>query len=251
MKSEGHLGHNLVSNARASLLASAAARCAAIAVEKMATQVQKVNCVLWFHETKSVTAVQRVWAEASCRPSDYTWHKQSVVCLQRQDLRAPACLWSNCGQRATDVREQPAKSQDVQPGTLLSLRCGKLSGSVCNRSSRDGPKVWPSRFPDLTLLDFFLLSRYTPWRRLGGEEVWLLLILNLGTKWGWVVSIMPRPRFTPGERTPSTHWAGGWVGPRAGLDAGARRKILCLCRGSNPGRPVHSQTLYWLSYPGS
>jgi hypothetical protein len=26
----------------------------------------------------------------------------------------------------------------------------------------------------------------------------------------------------PGERTPSTHWIGGWVGPRAGLDAGAR-----------------------------
>jgi hypothetical protein len=37
--------------------------------------------------------------------------------------------------------------------------------------------------------------------------------------------------------------------PRAGLDAEAWRKILCLCRGSNPGRPVSSQTLYWLSYP--
>jgi hypothetical protein len=38
----------------------------------------------------------------------------------------------------------------------------------------------------------------------GAEEVQLLLILNLGTRWGWVVSIMPRPRFTPGERTPGT-----------------------------------------------
>jgi hypothetical protein len=27
-------------------------------------------------------------------------------------------------------------------------------------------------------------SRYTPWRRLGGEEVQLLLILDLGTRWG-------------------------------------------------------------------
>jgi hypothetical protein len=41
------------------------------------------------------------------------------------------------------------------------------------------------------------------------------------------------------------------VGPRAGLDAGARRKILCPCRGSNPGRPARSQTLYCLSYRGS
>jgi hypothetical protein len=48
----------------------------------------------------------------------------------------------------------------------------------------------------------------------------------------------------PGERTPGTHCTGGWVGPRAGLDAEARRKILCLCRGSNPGRSVRSQTLF-------
>jgi hypothetical protein len=38
------------------------------------------------------------------------------------------------------------------------------------------------------------------------------------------------------------------VGPRAGLDAEARRKILCLCRGSNPGRPVRSQTLCSITY---
>jgi len=27
-------------------------------------------------------------------------------------------------------------------------------------------------------------------------------------------------RFTPRERSPGTHWIEGWVGPRAGLDAG-------------------------------
>jgi hypothetical protein len=30
------------------------------------------------------------------------------------------------------------------------------------------------------------------------------------------------------------------VGPRAGLDADVRGKILCLCRRLNPGRPVQS-----------
>jgi hypothetical protein len=28
-----------------------------------------------------------------------------------------------------------------------------------------------------------------------------------------MVSITPRPCFTPGERTSGTHWIGGWVGP--------------------------------------
>jgi hypothetical protein len=40
----------------------------------------------------------------------------------------------------------------------------------------------------------------------------------------------------PRGRTPGTHCTGGWVGPRAGLDTEARGKILCPCRGSNPGR---------------
>jgi hypothetical protein len=39
-------------------------------------------------------------------------------------------------------------------------------------------------------------------------------------------------------------------GPGAGLDAGARRKILCPCRRSNPDRPARNKTLYCLSYRG-
>jgi hypothetical protein len=83
------------------------------------------------------------------------------------------------------------------------------------------------------------------------ERRYSSLFLNLGTRRGWVVSITLRPPFTPRERAPGTHCIGGWVGPRAGLDAEIRGKILCLCRGSNPGCPVCSQTLYWLSYPSS
>jgi hypothetical protein len=37
-----------------------------------------------------------------------------------------------------------------------------------------------------------------------------------------------RPRFTPRERTPGTHWTGGWVGPRAGMDTETRGKILVI-----------------------
>jgi hypothetical protein len=39
----------------------------------------------------------------------------------------------------------------------------------------------------------------------------------LGTRWGCVVSVTPRPRFTPGNGPLDTHWIGGWVGLRAGL----------------------------------
>jgi hypothetical protein len=48
----------------------------------------------------------------------------------------------------------------------------------------------------------------------------------------------------PRGKDPGNHCTGGWVGPSTGLDAEAREKIICLCRGSNPGRPVRSQTLY-------
>jgi hypothetical protein len=54
-----------------------------------------------------------------------------------------------------------------------------------------------------------------------------------------VVSITPRPRFTPrGKGPPGTHFTGGWVGPRAGLDIEARGKVLCPRRESNPDHPV-------------
>jgi hypothetical protein len=46
--------------------------------------------------------------------------------------------------------------------------------------------------------------------------------LDLGTSWKRVFS------FTPGERAPSTHWTGGWVNLRAGLDDVEKRKFLTL-----------------------
>jgi hypothetical protein len=56
-----------------------------------------------------------------------------------------------------------------------------------------------------------------------------------GSEWS---ALRPPAALCLGERTPGTHCTGGWVGPRAGLDTEVRGKILCPCRGSNPGRPV-------------
>jgi hypothetical protein len=57
----------------------------------------------------------------------------------------------------------------------------------------------------------------------------------------------------PGERAPGTQWRGGWVDPRAGLDDVEKRKFLTLpgLELQPLGRPAHSQSVYWLFYPGS
>jgi hypothetical protein len=95
------------------------------------------------------------------------------------------------------------------------------------------------------------LSLYTQRRRLWWEEVQIILILDLGTRWGWVVSITPWPRFSSRERTPGTHWIGGWVGLRAGLDTEARGKILSPLpeiERRSTGRPARSQTLAYTDW---
>jgi hypothetical protein len=89
---------------------------------------------------------------------------------------------------------------------------------------------------------------------LGRRGVYLLLIHDLRTRWGEWSASSPGCALPPGRGPPGTHWTGGWVDPRAGLDNEARGKILSPLRGiepRSPGRPVRSQTLYWLSYPGS
>jgi hypothetical protein len=54
------------------------------------------------------------------------------------------------------------------------------------------------------------------------------------------------------KRSPRTHWIRGWVGPTTGLDDVEMRKILPLLglELQSLGRPVHSQSLYRLRYPG-
>jgi hypothetical protein len=56
-----------------------------------------------------------------------------------------------------------------------------------------------------------------------------------------------------GERAPGTHWIGGWVDPRAGMDDVERRKFLTLpgLELRPIGLPARNQSLYRLRYPGS
>jgi hypothetical protein len=46
----------------------------------------------------------------------------------------------------------------------------------------------------------------------------------VGAEW----SALRPGHFTPRERAPRTNWVGGWVGPRACLDAVEKRKFLIL-----------------------
>jgi hypothetical protein len=62
-------------------------------------------------------------------------------------------------------------------------------------------------------------------------------ILNIGTD-GDERSASRFGRFAVEEIVRDTHWIGGWVGPRFGLDA--MKKYPCPYRESNPGRPALS-----------
>ena len=85
-------------------------------------------------------------------------------------------------------------------------------------------------------------SRYRPGvaQRVGRSIA--LLFHNRSTRRGWGVSSIPWPLFTPQER-PGTHFTGGWVGPRAGLDGGKSHPHW----NSILDHPARSQSLYRLT----
>jgi hypothetical protein len=77
------------------------------------------------------------------------------------------------------------------------------------------------------------LTEYHAMKAYWDVEIQLHAFFNLGTRWRQVVSFTPRPPY-PRKRAPATHWIGGWVGPRAVLDAVVKRKIPSRSRESNP-----------------
>jgi hypothetical protein len=67
-----------------------------------------------------------------------------------------------------------------------------------------------------------------------------------------MVSFTPQAPY-PQRKNPPTHWIGGWVDLRAGLDDVENRKFLTP-QGLELrllGRPARSQLLYRLRYQGS
>jgi hypothetical protein len=80
------------------------------------------------------------------------------------------------------------------------------------------------------------LCHYTPREALVG--VWLLLIRDLGTSWGWVFSVTPWPRLAPGKGPQIVIvQEAGWS-PEPVWTQRLKEKSFRLCRGSNLDRPV-------------
>jgi hypothetical protein len=72
--------------------------------------------------------------------------------------------------------------------------------------------------------------------------------LTSALDWGEWLASRPGLALPPGKGPPvPIGQEAGWS-LRAGLDAEARGKILCLCRGSNPGHPVRSQTELFIKF---
>jgi hypothetical protein len=89
------------------------------------------------------------------------------------------------------------------------------------------------------------LSRYTPWRRLGGEGYSSYSFTTSALDEGeWSASHPGRALLT----TQQAVWASEPVWTQR-----EEEKFFAPAwiESRSPGHPVRSQTLYWLSYPGS
>jgi hypothetical protein len=53
-------------------------------------------------------------------------------------------------------------------------------------------------------------------------------VLNVSSRWRWVVSFIPLPLYR--HRAIGTHWVGGLMGPEVSLDDVEKRKISCPWR---------------------
>ena len=99
-------------------------------------------------------------------------------------------------------------------------------------------------FENLTCQQKVKWSRYRPRvaQRVGRGIA--LLYHDRGSRRGWVVSVTPRPHFTPGKDPVPILEEAGWA-PGLVWTVGKS----CPRRDSIPDSPAHSHSLYRLSYP--
>jgi hypothetical protein len=66
----------------------------------------------------------------------------------------------------------------------------------------------------------------------GGVELQLKAFLTLGLN-GDEWSVSHPSHLNPGKRASRTHWIGGWVGPRTGLDVVTVLNTICTLHNIN------------------
>jgi hypothetical protein len=148
----------------------------------------------------------------------------------------------SCGCMPADVRP----TSFCQPGSLLSVRLLRYvyPSKMLIWTARNVGYSWthvscscmPShhRYPTIRMRSkvkkqkLYWCIHYTTLHYTTLHYAFLTSAVS-GDKWS-----DSRPgRLTPRERAPGTHWIGGWVSPRAGLDTVVKR-IPSPCRVSNP-----------------
>jgi hypothetical protein len=140
------------------------------------------------------------------------------------------CLHEQCGVNWMTRNSQALKGHLLHAG--MTHHCWKHTVVVLRWSQVRTFIPPPTRPPNI----FMLATGTTPlckgksvWGNRGIAPLFLTSALDGGER------SASRPcRFIPEGRAPGTHWIGGWVGPRAGLDAVKHRKISCPFKESNP-----------------
>jgi hypothetical protein len=88
----------------------------------------------------------------------------------------------------------------------------------------------------------------TPWRRIGERSHSSTHSLTSALDEGERSASRPG-RITPREKGPFTHWIGGWVGPRAGLETVVKKKFPTPAGTQTHDHPARSPVLYRWAIP--
>jgi hypothetical protein len=166
----------------------------------------------------------------------------STLALWRCDIRQmtqtfrinlmPLFSWQNTTPRRRVVHIDVIGRQELEQRVNkwrhtsqdLNLDCKPNAATSCSAASAHHQYDTPLSVRSLVQILFSVLSlikvKFTLWHALKAQRVsrciTLLFCLTSALGVGWVVNATPRPLYP--RKWPGTHWIGGWVCPRAGLD---------------------------------